>query len=209
MEQGTEEWFAARLGRVTASRVQDIVARTKTGYAASRDNYLAQLVCERLTGKGAESFTNAAMAHGTETEPLARAAYEMKNSVLVDEVGFIQHPTLMAGASPDGMVGQDGLIEIKCPQTNTHIETLLSGKIPSKYKAQMTWQMLCTGRKWCDFISFDPRLPQELQMFVQRYLYDVEYANKLETEVLLFLAEVDVTLTTLNQLKENNGKDNL
>lgn len=209
MEQGTEEWFAARLGRVTASKVQDIVARTKTGYAASRDNYLAQLVCERLTGKGAESFTNAAMAHGTETEPLARAAYEMKNSVLVDEVGFVQHPTLMAGASPDGMVGQDGLIEIKCPQTNTHIETLLSGKIPSKYKAQMTWQMICTGRKWCDFISFDPRLPQELQMFVQRYPYDAEYANKLETEVLLFLAEVDVTLTTLNQLKENNGKNNL
>lgn len=204
MEQGTEEWFAARLGRVTASRVNDIVARTKTGYSASRDNYLAQLVCERLTGKGAESYTNAAMAHGTETEPLARAAYEMKNSVLVDEVGFVQHPTLMAGASPDGMVGQDGLIEIKCPQTNTHIDTLLSGKIPTKYKAQMTWQMLCTGRKWCDFISFDPRLPQELQMFVQRYPYDVEYANQLENEVKLFLAEVDVTLTTLNQLKEKN-----
>lgn len=204
MEQGTEEWFAARLGRVTASRVNDIVARTKTGYSASRDNYLAQLVCERLTGKGAESYTNAAMAHGTETEPLARAAYEMKNSVLVDEVGFVQHPTLMAGASPDGMVGQDGLIEIKCPQTNTHIDTLLSGKIPNKYKAQMTWQMLCTGRKWCDFISFDPRLPQELQMFVQRYPYDVEYANQLENEVKLFLAEVDVTLTTLNQLKEKN-----
>lgn len=209
MEQGTEEWFAARLGRVTASRVQDIVARTKTGYAASRDNYLAQLICERLTGNGAESFSTAAMAHGTETEPLARAAYEMKNSILVDEVGFVQHPTMMAGASPDGMVGQDGLIEIKCPQTNTHIETLLSGKIPNKHKAQMTWQMICTGRKWCDFISFDPRLPQELQMFVQRYPYDAEYANKLETEVLLFLAEVDVTLTTLNQLKENNGKDNL
>lgn len=204
MEQGTEEWFAARLGRVTASRVNDIVARTKTGYSASRDNYLAQLVCERLTGKGAESYTNAAMAHGTETEPLARAAYEMKNSVLVDEVGFVQHPTLMAGASPDGMVGQDGLIEIKCPQTNTHIDTLLSGKIPNKYKAQMTWQMLCTGRQWCDFISFDPRLPQELQMFVQRYPYDVEYANQLENEVKLFLAEVDKTLTTLNQLKEKN-----
>lgn len=204
MEQGTEEWFAARLGRVTASRVNDIVARTKTGYSASRDNYLAQLVCERLTGKGAESYTNAAMAHGTETEPLARAAYEMKNSVLVDEVGFVKHPTLMAGASPDGMVGLDGLIEIKCPQTNTHIDTLLSGRIPTKYKAQMTWQMLCTGRKWCDFISFDPRLPQELQMFVQRYPYDVEYANQLENEVKLFLAEVDVTLTTLNQLKEKN-----
>jgi putative phage-type endonuclease len=209
MEQGTEEWFAARLGRVTASKVQDIVARTKTGYAASRDNYLAQLVCERLTGKAADSFSTSAMAHGTETEPLARAAYEMKNSVLVDEVGFVQHPTLMAGASPDGLVGQDGLIEIKCPQTNTHIETLLSGKIPNKHKAQMTWQMICTGRKWCDFISFDPRLPQELQMFVQRYPYDAEYANKLETEVLLFLAEVDVTLTTLNQLKEKNGKNNL
>ena len=204
MEQGTEEWFAARLGRVTASRVQDIVARTKSGYSATRDNYMAQLVCERLTGKATESFSNAAMAHGTETEPLARAAYEMANGVLVDEVGFIQHPTLMAGASPDGMVGTDGLIEIKCPQTNTHIATLIKGKIPSKYKAQMTWQMLCTGRKWCDFISFDPRLPQELQMFVQRYPYDAEYAKELESEVLLFLAEVDVTLTTLNQLREKN-----
>jgi putative phage-type endonuclease len=204
MEQGTEEWFNARLGRVTASKVQDIVARTKSGYSASRDNYIAQLVCERLTGKAPESFTNAAMTHGTETEPLARAAYEMARNVLVDEIGFVQHPTLMAGASPDGMVGEDGLIEIKCPQSNTHIETLLSQKIPAKYFAQMTWQMICTKRKWCDFISFDPRLPQELQMFIQRYPLDIDYANKLEHEVNLFLIEVDTVLTQLNQLKEKN-----
>lgn len=204
MEQGTEEWFNARLGRVTASRVQDIVARTKSGYSAGRDNYLAQIVCERLTGKAPDTFTNAAMAHGTETEPLARAAYEMARSVLVDEIGFVPHPTLMAGASPDGLVGEDGLIEIKCPQTNTHIETLLSQKIPAKYLAQMTWQMICTKRKWCDFISFDPRLPQELQMFVQRYSLDIKYAEKLEHEVNLFLIEVDTVLTQLNQLKEKN-----
>jgi len=202
MEQGTEEWFAARLGRVTASRVQDIVARTKSGYSASRDNYMAQLVCERLTGKAAESFTNAAMAHGTETEPLARAAYEMANGVLVDEVGFIQHPTLMAGASPDGMVGTDGLIEIKCPQTNTHIETLLKGKIPSKYKAQMTWQMLCTGRKWCDFVSYDPRMPEYMRLFIKRVVRDDAAIRELESEISKFLSELDIMI---KQLKEKTN----
>jgi putative phage-type endonuclease len=202
MEQGTEEWFAARLGRVTASKVQDIVARTKTGYAASRDNYLAQLVCERLTGKGAESFSTPAMAHGTETEPLARAAYEMANSVLVDEVGFVPHPSIiMAGASPDGLVGDDGLLEIKCPNTATHIETLLSQTVPGKYNTQMQFQMACTDRSWCDFVSFDNRLPQELQMFVKRVPRDNMYIRLMEEEIIKFLNELDIKIAQLMEIK--------
>ena len=158
IEQGTPEWFAQRLGKVTASRVADVIAKTKTGYSTSRENYMAQLVCERLTGTVAESFTNAAMAHGTETEPLARAAYESKADVLVDEVAMISHPTIEnAGASPDGLVGDDGLVEIKCPNTATHIDTLLTQTVPGKYITLMQWQMATTGRKWCDFVSFEDR----------------------------------------------------
>jgi len=127
VEQGTPEWFAARLGNVTASRVADVIAKTKSGYSASRENYMAQLICERMTNTVAESYTNAAMAWGTETEPLARAAYESYADVLVDEVGYIPHPTIeRAGASPDGLVGLYGLLEIKCPNTATHIDTLIS-----------------------------------------------------------------------------------
>ena len=169
IEQRSDAWFAARIGKVTASRVADVLAKTKTGYSATRDNYMAQLVCERLTGEKGESFTNAAMQHGTDTEPLARAAYESLKDVLVDEVGFVPHPSIiMAGASPDGLVGDDGLLEIKCPNTATHIETLLSQTVPSKYNTQMQFQMACTDRSWCDFVSFDNRLPQELQLFVKR-----------------------------------------
>ncbi len=138
MDQGSEEWFKARIGKVTASRVADVLARTKSGYSASRDNYMAQLICERLTNQKAEGFSNVAMQHGTETEPLARAAYEDYADILVDEVGFVPHPSIiMAGASPDGLVGDDGLIEIKCPNTATHIETLLSRTVPSKYNHRL------------------------------------------------------------------------
>ena len=153
IEQRTDEWFAARLGKVTASRVADVMAKTKTGYSASRDNYMAQLVVERITGERAESFTNAAMQWGTDQEPFARAAYEAAKDVMVEEEGFVPHPTIqMAGASPDGLVNDDGLVEIKCPNTATQIETLLTGAIPSKYVAQMQFQMACTGRAWCDFV---------------------------------------------------------
>ena len=206
IEQGTPEWFAQRLGKVTASRVADVIAKTKTGYSTSRDNYMAQLVCERLTGTVAESFTNAAMAHGTETEPLARAAYESKADVLVDEVAMISHPTIEnAGASPDGFVGEDGLVEIKCPNTATHIDTLLTQTVPGKYITQMQWQMACTGRKWCDFVSFDNRLPEELQIFIKRIERDDVYIKMLEEEVIKFLKELNDKIEKLNKLKENNG----
>jgi len=202
MDQGTEEWFTIRIGKVTASRVADVIAKTKTGYSATRDNYMAQLVCERLTGQKGESFTNAAMQHGTDTEPLARAAYEALQDVLVDEVGFVPHPSIiMAGASPDGLVGDDGLLEIKCPNTATHIETLLSQSVPGKYNTQMQFQMACTGRQWCDFVSFDNRLPEELQLFVKRVPRDEVFIRLIEAEIVQFLAELDDKINKLMKVK--------
>jgi len=202
MDQGTDEWFAIRIGKVTASRVADVIAKTKSGYSASRDNYMAQLVCERLTGQKGESFTNAAMQHGTETEPLARAAYEALRDVLVDEVGFVPHPSIiMAGASPDGLVGDNGLLEIKCPNTATHIETLLSETVPTKYYTQMQFQMACTEREWCDFVSFDNRLPQELQLFVKRVPRDSMYIRLMEEEIVQFIAELDDKINKLMKVK--------
>jgi putative phage-type endonuclease len=200
--QGTPEWFAQRLGKVTASRVADVIAKTKTGYSTSRANYMAQLVAERLTGQAAESFSNAAMQHGTETEPLARMAYETETGLMVTEVAMIDHPTIaMSGASPDGLVQSDGLVEIKCPNTATHIDTLLSGEAPTKYKPQMQWQIACTNRKWCDFVSFDPRLPEDMQLFVKRVERDDAYIAELETEIKQFLGEVETTVQKLIDLR--------
>jgi len=205
MEQRTEEWFAARIGKVTASRVADVIAKTKSGYSASRDNYMAQLICERLTGQQGESFTNAAMTWGTETEPLARSAFEAYADVMVEEVGFVPHPTIeMSGASPDGLVGLFGMLEIKCPNTATHIDTLLTQTVSGKYITQMQWQMRCCERQWCEFVSFDPRLPQDLQLFVKRVEFDPEYVAMLEKEVIQFLAELDDKVNKLTNLKVKN-----
>jgi putative phage-type endonuclease len=208
IEQGSEAWFAQRLGKVTASRVADVIAKTKTGYSTSRDNYMAQLVCERMTGTVAESFTNSAMEWGTTQEPYARAAYEAHADVLVDEVAMITHPTIeQAGASPDGLVGDDGMLEIKCPNTATHIDTLLSQTVPSKYITQMQWQMACTERSWCDFVSFDPRMSDGLQLFVKRVPRDDAYIQMLEEEVKKFLTELDGKIMKLNELKEKHGNN--
>ena len=198
MEQRTEEWFAARLGKVTASRVADVLAKIKSGESASRKNYKMELVVQRLTGKQGESFTNAAIEHGVTNEPFARMAYEAHTGTFVKEEGFVDHPTIEGfGCSPDGIVGE-GLIEIKCPNTATHIETVLENKAPSKYIPQMQCQMACTGAKWCDFVSFDPRLPEDLQLFVGRVERDQEYIDAMEVEVKQFLSEV---LDLFNQLK--------
>lgn len=205
MEQGTEEWFAARLGKVTASRVADVIAKTKSGYSTSRDNYMAQLVCERLTNQKGESFTNSAMQHGVDTEPLARSAYEALNGLLVEEVGFVQHPKIeQSGASPDGLVGLFGMLEIKCPNTATHIDTLLTQSVPTKYITQMQWQMRCCDRQWCDYVSFDNRIREDLQLFVKRVEFDASYVAMLEEEVNLFLKELDVKVNKLNNLKVKN-----
>ena len=201
MEQRTTEWHTARLGKVTASRVADVIAKTKTGYGASRANLMADLIVERLTGQPASTFSNAHMEWGTEQEPHARAAYSARTGELVEEVGFVDHPSVAnSGASPDGLVGDEGLVEFKCPATSTHLDTLLAGEVPSKYIAQMQWQMACTGRKWCDFCSYDPRLPEHLRMFVKRVPRDDEYIKTLETEVAKFLAELDEKLKQLENL---------
>ncbi len=189
--QGTPEWFTARCGKVTASKISDLMARTKTGWGASRANYMAAVLAERLTGTVAEGFTNDAMRWGTETEPQARAAYEFFVERAVTEVGFVLHPTMdFAGCSPDGLVGDDGMVEIKCPNTATHIETLLGSPIPDKYQKQMQWQMRCAERDWCDFVSFDPRLPARMQMDVTRVAREPAMILEMEAAVAEFMSEV-------------------
>lgn len=200
MEQRTDEWFAARLGKVTASRVADVITKTKSGPSASRANYLAELVAERLTGNPAESFKSSAMQWGIDTEAQAILGYELVSGQTVEAVGFLEHPTLqMTGASPDGLIGLDGLIEVKCPNTATQIDLLLSGKVPQKYVTQMQWQMACTSRKWCEFVSFDPRLPHNMQFFIQRLNRDDDYIATLEKEVFAFLEEVNHTVDALKK----------
>lgn len=201
ISQGSADWFAIRCGKVTASRVADVVAKTKSGYSASRANYAAQLIAERLTGTVAESFSNAAMQWGTEQEPEARLAYEFRTDAEVEQIAFVEHPSIaMSGASPDGLIGADGLVEIKCPNTATHIETLRGQSIPGKYQTQMLWQMACTGRQWCDFVSFDPRMPEEMRLFVKRLGRDDARIAELEAEVTAFLAEIDATVAGLTRL---------
>jgi putative phage-type endonuclease len=199
-EQRTDEWFAARLGKVTASRVADLMATTKSGYAASRDNLMALLVVERLTGQQQDGYTSASMQWGTEQEPFARAAYEIATGQIVDECGFVPHPTIAnAGASPDGLVGTDGLVEIKCPNTAGMIDALLTQTVPGKYNAQMQMQMACTGRAWCDYAVFDPRMPAKAQLFIKRVPRDPVFIQKMEAEIVKFLGELDAKV---NQLKE-------
>ena len=200
--QGTPEWHQARLGKVTASTLADVMAAGRGGApSATRANYRAQLVVERLTGSPTETFTNAAMAHGTETEPQARATYILTTGRIVAEVGFIDHPAItMAGASPDGLIGSDGLIEIKCPNSATHIATLRGSEIDGKYVKQMQWQMACTGRAWCDFVSFDPRLPDDLQLHIRRVQRDPAMIVEMETVVRAFLEEVNEEISALRSL---------
>jgi putative phage-type endonuclease len=201
--QGSPEWFAIRLGKVTASRVADVVAKTKSGFSTSRANYMAELIAERLTGETAPSFTNAAMQWGTEKEPDARAAYEFRTDSEVAQVGFIIHPQIAdSGASPDGLVGADGMAEFKCPNTATHIETLLTKAVPGKYVTQMQWQMACAGRKWCDFVSFDPRMPEAMRLFIQRIERDDKVIADLEKDVLAFLDEMAKKIAQLIALNE-------
>lgn len=205
MEQGTQEWHQARLGMVTASRISDVMAKGRSGSpSATRANYMAELVAQRLTGEVPEGFTNAAMQWGTETEPKARMAYEFAYDVNVQQVGFIVHrdESLSAGASPDGLVGDDGLVEFKCPNTATHIATLRGASIDRKYLLQMQWQMACTERQWCDFVSYDPRLPLHLEMHVSRVARDNDMIAEIVSEVRTFRAEMEAMLADLNAIKK-------
>ncbi len=201
MEQRSPEWYAARLGKVTASRVADVMAKTKSGYGASRANYMAELLCERLTGQKTDSFVSAEMQRGTELEAQARDGYALLNDVKVGEGGFFDHASIpMFGASPDGLIGTDGLVEFKCPNTATHIDYLLSQSVPGKYQTQMQAQMACTGRAWCDFVSFDPRLPDNLQFFVKRVQRDDAFIAAMLTEIAAFLAELSAKEAQLRNL---------
>lgn len=200
MEQRTDEWYAARLGRATASNFGKVLAKIKTGEAADRRNYRAQLVIERLTGNRQEGYSNAAMQWGTEQEPFARIAYMADRGVDVQEVGFIQHAALMVGCSPDGLIAADGLIEIKCPVSATHIETLKTQHMPLEHMPQVQGQMWIAGREWCDFVSYDPRMPEKLQMFVQRIPRDDQYIKALAFEIERFLEEVAAEVTALQKI---------
>jgi putative phage-type endonuclease len=199
--QGTDDWHKLRLGKVTASRVADVLSKGKSGESASRRNYRIELVAQRLTNKPSESFTNAAIEHGVATEPLARVAYELHTGSDVSQVAFVEHPNVeWFGCSPDGIVGK-GLVEIKCPNTTTHLDWMEEGKAPSKHIPQMMAQMACTGAEWCDFVSYDPRLPEDLQLFVVRVNRDQEYIDNMEVEVKKFLDEVEMTINKLKERK--------
>lgn len=192
--QNSAAWLSARVGRITASRMVDVMAKPKRGdkELACRRDYRMELVCERLTGKAAEHYVSRDMDWGSEQEPFARSAYEVLAETMVDEIGFVLHPTMdFAGASPDAMVGEDGMLEIKAPKTATHLEWRLAGVVPEEHEPQMMWGLACTGREWADFVSFDPRLPQGLRFFVKRLMRDEVRIAEMETAVNQFHAEVE------------------
>lgn len=194
-EQRTEQWYTDRLGHATGSRASDILAGKDT---MARRGYLTQIVTERLTGRQQDGYINADMQRGIDIEPVARAAYQASRE-LVDEVGFVRHPTIQwFGASPDGLVRDDGLIELKCPRSTTHLDYLQSGKPPAKYVPQMLAQLSCTGRKWVDFVSFDDRFPEHLQLYVARFQPTQEIIEQFEQKVIEFLKEAEQLMEKMN-----------
>ena len=214
-DQRTDEWLQARAGKVTASRFKDVLSRNKPTAAqakagepgnpsADRTRYLWQIVTERLTGQPVQMPDAAPLRWGRENEDAARTAYLFTSSAKLTETGFVAHPTLACGASPDGLLSDDsdpdgmfGLIEIKCPwNTQVHLETWLNG-MPEDHQAQIQGQMWLTGRTWCDFVSFDPRMPADLQLYVQRVKGDPEFQARLEREIIAFSAEADEIVSRL------------
>jgi putative phage-type endonuclease len=205
-DQGSAEWLEARTGRVTASSVGDAIRFLRRGdkkgeESAARASYKAALVSEILTGRASDTYVSSYMQHGTEMEPLARVAYERKHDVMVETVGFVIHPAIdRSGASPDGLVGDDGGLEIKCPQTSTHLGYIFANELPAEYEPQVHWNMACTGRQWWDFVSFDPRLSPRYQLFVKRVYRDEMRCAEIELGVIQFLREVDETIERLKTL---------
>lgn len=197
--QGSPEWHAARCGRVTASRVADIMRKIKSGgVSASRNTYMGELVAERLSGMVSDGFKSKAMEWGSETEDQGRDFYSFMKNVDPVKVGLVIHPTIeMAAASPDSLIGDDGLLELKCPNSATHIASLKGAPINPDYMTQMQWQMACTGRQWCDHVSFDPRMPADMQLLVRRVPRDGVRIVELEREVVRFLSEVDESIAEL------------
>ena len=206
IEQGSNEWFEMRLGKITASRISDLLSKVKSGESSGRKKLRNELIRERLTHKRIEGYTNAAMERGSALEPLARASYEISRKLFVDQVPFVNHPVIsMAGCSPDGLIGSDGLVEIKCPNPENHLEHFLNDGVDliNRYYNQCQWQMACTDRKWCDLVSFDPDISEPLQLFITRIVRDEEWIANAEKEVVIFNDEID---TIVKQLKEKyNG----
>jgi putative phage-type endonuclease len=193
VEQGSDEWKTARLGHVTASNMADVMSKGKgSSEAVGRYKYKVRLVAERLTQTAGESYSNAAMEWGVEQEQFACIAYESILETFIDKTGFWLHPTIQwLGVSPDRLVGTDGLIEVKCPNTTTHLNYLFENKIPTDYYKQIQCQLWVTGRQWCDFVSYDPRLPEDLQLFVHRFDRDEKRIEEIEAAVKQFLTEVN------------------
>lgn len=202
--QGTDAWHQIRTGKVTASKISDVTANGRGGAPSkTRATYMGQLIAERLTGTPTDTYTSAAMEHGTETEDEARSAYCFYRSATIEQVGFVDHPRIeMSGMSPDGFVDVYGLVEFKCPNTATHLDTIFGKNIPGNYLKQMHWQMACTDREWCDYVSYDPRLPEHLRLHVTRVERDDELIAELETAVEEFIAEMEAKIETLNKLSE-------
>lgn len=205
VEQGSEQWHQYRLGKVTGSRIAELMATNKSGEAASRKNYMMELLCQRLTGKREDKFVTDAMRRGTELEPIARGCYEAESGIMVVEAEFIFHPTIEAfGASPDGFICDDGLLEIKCPNTAQHVDFLTNKKPDGKYIWQMMAQLSCTGRDWCDFVSFDDRMPERLQFDKVRIYRDDDKIKKMEIEVIRFLDELGELEEKMKKLSIQN-----
>ncbi|MFB0493084.1 putative phage-type endonuclease [Methylobacterium sp. OAE515] len=199
MVQGSPEWLDARCGKATASRIADVLAVKRDGKpTAERERYLMELVGERLTGRTTQHYLTATMLEGSEREPQACDAYEFLYGLDTVKVGFVEHPSIaMAGASPDRLVGDVGLVEIKCPRLRTHLDTLLTGEIPEQYLPQMRWQLACTGRAWCDFATWHPGVPAHLRLWVKRLHRDDAQIAWDEAAVKAFLGEVEARVSRL------------
>lgn len=205
MEQGSAEWLAERCGKVTASRIYDVVARSKRDGSPLQSyyDYMTELIAETLSGETYEHYVNQAMQWGTDTEPYAVSEYELECDVVTERIGFVQHPTIeLAGASPDRLVGDDGLLEVKCPTSLTHVNTRITGEIDPRYQAQMQWQLACTGRRWCDFMSYDPRFPDPYSKWIYRVDRDEAVISDYEAKVREFIAILETRLAAVRERKE-------
>ena len=203
MEQRTDEWFKARLGKVTASKISDVLAKIRSGEAAVRRNYKMQLATERLTGQKTDTYINQAMQDGIDREDTAREIFEIVRDIKVEQVGFIDHPTIkMSGCSPDGKLPDNGILEIKCPVETTHTTNLLERKLPTRYIPQVQWQMACTGAEYANFVSYNPNFEPKLQLIYLDVERDDEYIEMLEEEVSTFLTEVDDIINILRELNK-------
>jgi len=204
VEQGTDAWFAARLGRPTGSVYSDVLAKGKDGgKSITRQKLVVKLALELVTGKpAAQGFKTQAMQDGTDREPIARALYEASRGVFIEEVGFCQHDTIFTGVSPDGFVGDDGMVEFKCPVETTHREYMNRKDEPPEYRAQIQGQMWVTGRKWCDFVSYHPDFPENAQLIVRRVLRDEAYIQNLESAVIALNADVQAEAEAIRSYKE-------